>query len=318
MQQLLLTGRRLPFSLAHCLQSGQTFAWRPVCGFWMGTVCRTAYAVRQVGDRLEYIASRKHLTSTQVLEDYFALDENYREIMNHFPKDPFLQKALRFSAGLRILRQDPWECLAGFILSSTKQIVHIQQIWRKVSERWGNPIALGRGWPLLYTFPGPEVLRCCSEHSLRTCGMGFRAPYLIAAAREVDTGDLNLHSLRQMATEEARARLMKLKGVGRKIADCVLLFSLGKREAFPMDTWILRVLRYTYFHGELHIVPRRLLQFATQYFGVYGGYAQQCLFHYARMNPKKGGWYYDKKDPLTSDALRVNNQEDEGFSYRGY
>jgi len=296
------------FDLDVCLNSGQAFAWFRHENGWIGSIRQTAFALRQEKDRLLYRTSGPVSSQLDmILRDYFALDEDCEKIRRLLPRDPFLRAAIRFGAGLRILHQDPWECLAGFILSSTKKIVHIRQIWRRMSERWGTPLELhGKGacvalppssvkkstagdgcatWPPVYTFPDPGKIASLSETDLRACGMGFRAPYLLQASRAVASGELNLESLRHLPVEEARIRLMQLHGVGEKIADCVLLFSLGKTGAFPVDTWILKVLRQVYFRNKRRVNPSQLRSFAATHFGPYGGLAQQYLFHYARMNP---------------------------------
>lgn len=277
--------RHPPFCLDLCLESGQTFGWRQERGWWLGTIRRDVCAVRQVKDRLEFVSSVKPSEAARVLRHYFALDEDHPAVIAQFPVDAFLRKAVRFAGGLRILRQDPWECLAGFILSSTKQIIHIRQIWRKVSESWGQPIAPGAGWPCLHPFPCAATVARLSEAQLRACGMGFRAPYLLGAARRVADGGLDLESLRRLPTAGARDRLMALPGVGPKIANCVLLFSLDKADAFPVDTWIMKVLRAVYFRGKRRVSPARLIGFSAAHFGPYAGHAQQYLFHYARLNP---------------------------------
>jgi len=216
------------------------------------------------------------------------LDEDHSAILKQFPSDHFLKASIRFCRGLRVLRQDSWECLAGFILSSTKKIIHIQQIWQKVSERWGNPLKsqVNGSTFTIYSFPRPEIIARLKEIDLRQCGMGFRAPYLLGAAKAVASGNLNLDHLKSLPTEEARNHLVQLKGVGPKIADCMLLFSLGKNEVFPVDTWILKVIRNIYLPRHRKLNSKKILHFARTHFGPYGGHAQQYLFHYARMNPK--------------------------------
>ena len=300
MKNILLPSGSFPFSLDLCLRSGQSFAWRNDYGFWFGSIRKTGFAIRQAEGGMEYMVSKTTESPSPLLKHYFAIDEDHRAILEQFPSDPILCAAIQFCAGLRVLRQDPWECLAGFILSSAKQIVHIEQIWQKISRRWGAPLKIsldhftlgGEGdgdfakWPQLYSFPDPQTIANLSESDLRKYSLGFRSPYLLAAAREIASGKLSLESLQKTATQEARKRLMILNGVGQKIADCVLLFSLGKSDAFPVDTWILKVLRYLYFHNKRKITPKKLRDFADSYFGVYGGYAQQYLFHYVRMNPQ--------------------------------
>jgi N-glycosylase/DNA lyase len=183
--------------------------------------------------------------------------------------------------GLRLLRQDPWECLASFILSSTKQIVQIQQIIGLLGERFGEAVTVPAGHAPAHAFPTAARLAGASESELRNCKMGFRAPYLLAAARAVAGGQLDLPQIQQLSLAEARAQLVKLPGVGPKIADCILLFAYGFQGAFPVDVWVMKALRQLYF-------PRRrpstlkLKRFTETYFGANAGYAQQYLFHYMR------------------------------------
>jgi len=183
--------------------------------------------------------------------------------------------------GLRLLRQDPWESLASFILSSTKQIVQIQQIVALLCERFGSPLIALPGRPPAYSFPTAERLAAVSEGDLRACKMGFRAPNLLRTARMVAEGAVNLHSLHTREVGEARAELIKFPGVGTKIANCVLLFAYGFQEAFHIDVWVLKALRQLYF-PKRRPTPRRLLRFTETHFGPNAGYAQQYLFHYMR------------------------------------
>lgn len=295
MYLLKLSPEILPFSLDLCLNSGQSFAWMDKKRWCCGSIRQTGFLLQQTDQGIRYLSTKSSSESSQILKNYFALTEDYHPIFQQFPDDPFLQESIRFCKGLRILRQDPWECLAGFILSSTKRIVHIQQIWQKLCLQWGNPLVFpafrnsisSRSFelPLIHSFPEPEKIAAQSETALRACGMGFRAPYLLAAAKEIASHRLDLPMLRTLPTDEARLRLMQLKGVGRKIADCVLLFSLEKWDAFPMDTWILKVLKKVYFRKK-RVTYKHLSFFTANHFGKYGGLAQQYLFHYARMNPQ--------------------------------
>ena len=182
--------------------------------------------------------------------------------------------------GLRLLRQDPWECLASFMLSSTKQIVQIRQIIALLCERHGARID-APGHPPAFAFPTPAQIAVLSEAQLRDCKMGFRAPNVLAAARRIDTGEFDLDRVYTLAHAEARAELMKLAGVGGKIADCVLLFAFGFNAAFPVDVWIKKALQELYFPRR-RASEKRLQHFAATHFGSHGGYAQQYLFHYMR------------------------------------
>src|SRR5271156_5667862 len=198
-----------------------------------------------------------------------------------------MNRAVASCRGLRLLRQDPWECLASFILSSTKQIVQIRQIVSLLCERFGERLAPQPPVfnELLYSFPTPERLAVLTEAELRACKMGFRAPSLLAAARQIADGKFDLEKIRRLDYAEARAELMKLRGVGGKIADCVLLFAYGFDSAFPVDVWIERALQRLYFPRRRASEPR-LRRFAATHFGPHAGYAQQYLFHYMRTKLK--------------------------------
>lgn len=192
-----------------------------------------------------------------------------------------MKAAVAACHGLRVLRQEPWECLASFILSSTKQIVQIRQIVSNLCECFGEPILSLDETKPVYAFPKPERIAGLSELQLRNCKMGFRAPSLLAAGRQIAEGKLDLESIRKLEYAAARAELMKLRGVGGKIADCVLLFAYGFDSAFPVDVWVERALRQLYFPRR-RPAEKKLRQFASTHFGPRAGYAQQYLFHYIR------------------------------------
>lgn len=215
------------------------------------------------------------------LTTYLQLDAELDRVIQTFPPDPPLAEAVAACRGLRLLRQDPWECLASFILSSTKQIVQIRQIVATLCARFGEPVTAPEGAAPAWGFPSATRLAACTEAELRSCKAGFRAPYLLGAARAVAEGRVDLDDLTRVPLAEARSRLMSLPGVGRKIADCVLLFAGGFGQAFPVDVWVLRALRELYPNCR-RMPPRRLLAFCEAHFGPYAGYAQQYLFHYRR------------------------------------
>jgi N-glycosylase/DNA lyase len=194
-----------------------------------------------------------------------------------------MRAAVASCRGLRLLRQDPWECLASFILSSTKQIVQIRQIVALLCERFGERLAPQP--PIFnesfYSFPTPQKIATATEADLRACKMGFRAPSLLNTARQIAEGKFDLEKIRTLDYAAARAELMTLRGVGGKIADCVLLFGYGFDAAFPVDVWIERALQELYFPRR-RASEKRLLKFAATHFGPHAGYAQQYLFHYMR------------------------------------
>jgi N-glycosylase/DNA lyase len=212
---------------------------------------------------------------------YFGLDDDLPAMVQTFPDDPPMRQALAFGRGLRILRQPIWECLATFIMSTVKQVAHIRQMSAAVRRRLGRPVT-GPGLTL-HTFPSPQRIASAGEKVLRDCGLGYRARYLAATAELVARGAVNLDALAGVSADEARAILLMLPGVGEKVANCVLLFACGHWRAFPIDFWIERVLQRLYFPHKRRVTPLHLREFASTHFGPYGGYAQQYLFHYARM-----------------------------------
>ncbi len=268
------------YDLAATLDCGQAFRWELREEGWEGVILGRWVRLSQSGATLR-AATIRDPGDWAWLREYLGLEEDLDAIRATFPADPVLRAAAEACRGMHLLRQEPWECLASFILSSTKQIVQIRAIIGSLSARYGERVAgPGRG-PEAFAFPGAERLAGVSEAELRESKMGFRARYLQAAAAEVASGRLNLETLRGAALEEARAALMALPGVGRKIADCVLLFSLGFTRAFPVDVWVSRALRELYFPRR-RPPARRILEFSERHFGPWGGYAQQCLFHATR------------------------------------
>ena len=158
---------------------------------------------------------------------YFGLDEPIEKILASFPDDPWLKRARDHAPGLRILRQEPWETLCNFICSSLKQIVQIEQINRDLRRTFGDQVGEGR-----WTFPPPERLAQAGEDELRACKLGFRARHLYVAARQIAAGEVDLRKVEMMTTDAARDELRRVRGVGAKVANCILLFAYGRLEAF--------------------------------------------------------------------------------------
>jgi N-glycosylase/DNA lyase len=268
------------YDLALTLSSGQSFRWRPGAGQWAGVIGSRWVRLRQQPERIVAETFGPE-ADWQWLRDYLQIDADLEKILAAFPDDPPMREAVAACRGLRLLRQEPWECLASFICSSTKQIVQIEQIVGMLCRQFGEKLTVPEGADPAWTFPAVERLAAASEAELRACKMGFRAPYLRGAARMIAAGEVDLSRLGGLPVEEARAWLCNLPGVGAKIADCVLLFAYGFQEAFPVDVWIIRALSELYFPTRRPRMPR-LLRFSRSHFGPYGGYAQQYLFHYIR------------------------------------
>ncbi len=269
------------YDLAATLASGQTFRWRQQGRGWEGVIGSRWIRLRSTDGNI-VAETAAPADDWQWLVDYLQLEVDLSRVLAAFPDDAPLRAAKSACRGLRLLRQDPWECLASFILSSTKQIVQIQQIITLLCERFGELVAVPAGHEAAFGFPTLERIAACSEAELRACKMGFRAPYLRATAQMLMRGEVDLNSLHSLKCEQARAELLKFPGVGRKIADCVLLFAYGFPEAFPVDVWVMKALRQFYFPRRRPSL-KRLQHFAATYFGSQAGYAQQYLFHYMRV-----------------------------------
>jgi len=310
------------YDLAATLDSGQAFCWQPRNDSWVGVIGQRWVRLTQMRDGIR-AETAGPVADWQWLRDYLQTEADLDAVLKTFPDDAPMRDAVAACRGLRVLRQDPWECLASFILSSTKQIVQIRQIVALLCERFGEPIIRPAATPpmdlvaadvsplhliqsnvradsrrllrfggsglnenhLSHSFPTTERLASVTEAELRACKMGFRAPHLLAAARQIANGRFDLERLRHLPLAEAREELIKLRGVGGKIADCVLLFAYGFDGAFPVDVWVERALRQLYFQRR-RVSDRRLRHFAATHFGFHAGYAQQYLFHYMRTKMK--------------------------------
>ncbi len=267
------------YDLAATLGCGQAFRWTPVGNAWEGVVGGRWVCLRQSGETISAVCAADQ-RGWAWLEDHLQLSVDLAVVLASFPDDIPLRSAVGACRGLRLLKQEPWECLASFICSSTKQIVQIRQIIALLSERFGDAIPSAHG--LAHAFPSPAQIAAATDAELRACKLGFRAPYLLATARKIASGELDLEALTAMPLAEARANLESLPGVGRKVADCALLFGFGFPTAFPVDVWVLKALRQLYF-PKRKPRPARLRRFADTYFGPHAGYAQQYLFHAMRL-----------------------------------
>lgn len=268
------------YDLAATLTSGQAFRWKLRDGLWQGVIGENSVRLRS-SDQGISAETAAPVWDWSWLADYLQIGVDLEGVLLSFPDDEPMRAAVGACHGLRLLRQEPWECLASFILSSTKQIVQIQQIVSLLCRRFGAPLLVPPGHEPVHSFPSAARIAAASETELRACKMGFRAPNLRAAARVVAEGAIDLKSLGARSLPEARRELLNLPGVGDKIANCVLLFAYGFQEAFPVDVWVMKAMRQLYF-PKRRPSPRRLLQFTSTHFGPNAGYAQQYLFHYMR------------------------------------
>lgn len=258
------------FGLAETLDCGQSFRWRQEeDGSFSGVAFGRELRLGWEGDAL--LLHRVTLEEyDQIWRDYFDLAFDYGALKRELAKiSPAMAEATRYAPGMRLLRQEPWEALCSFIISQNNNIPRIKGIILRMCEQFGEPLPGGG-----YAFPTPQAIAGQEPERLQPLRAGFRAKYLLDAARKVAGGEIDLNKTAALPLDEARAELQKIQGIGPKVADCVLLYGMHRLEAFPMDVWMKRAMGVL-FPGE----PPSL-------FGKYAGIAQQYLFHYSRMHPE--------------------------------
>ena len=262
---------RIPsFSLQHTLECGQFFRFTKVLDTYMIQSSDRMFLIRQAGGFLFYDGVEESFVTR-----FFRLDEDLDFIYKEIDRDPVIHQAIEKYRGLRMIQQDPWECLISFLCSSAKAISQIRSMIEVLCKSFGKKISWRNH--VGYGFPEPRCME--TPLQLEPVKAGFRAKYLVKASQCIDRGALL--SLRNLSYEEARKRLMNLSGVGKKVADCTLLYSLDFLEAFPMDTWIRKGLQKTYFNG-MKTGERAMEGFVSNHFGPYAGYAQLYLYHFWR------------------------------------
>ena len=267
------------FDLASTLGSGQVFHWTDHGGVWWGDLGGTAIWLRQAGNRVICTPGQEERVG-----HFLALDHDMEAIGGSLARrGAALRRAVAFAPGLRILRQPKWECLASFITSPLKQIAHIRAISLTLRETYGKRTGVGPDGKGIFSYPEAAALARAGEAALRRCALGYRAKGLAATAALVADGTADLEGWAGLPTPELRGKLMGLPGVGPKIADCVSLFAYARLEAFPVDVWVSRAVRDGYFKGA-EMSEREIIAFAAKRFGAYAGYAQQYLFHHARLH----------------------------------
>lgn len=275
------------FNIGEILESGQVFRFDKISDVSYILIAKQKLIkiTQQPGSTSVIIHNSHRGELEEIWKNYFDLETDYAHISKVLAeKDEYMKEAIKFAPGIRILRQDPWEMLISFIISQNKAIPHIKQCIKNITEKYGRPLGEVDGQEQQYfTFPTSDELAQATEENLRECKVGFRAPYIIDACQKVTSGEIVLSDLYSMSTEEAKKELMKIKGVGPKIADCILLFAYGKSEVFPTDVWIKRVIEGLYFEGK-DMKLEEIQKFAKEYYGDLAGYAQQYLFFYGREN----------------------------------
>ncbi len=276
-----------PLDLQSTLFSGQAFRWRPADGWFRGVVAGRIVRLRNTPEGVEVDAAHDGDGELEPqLRDYLSLDVDIESIYRAMSFDDRLRDAVDRYRGMRVLRQDPWECLVSFICSSASNIPRITGNIESICETFGAPIYGSSNGP--HAFPTPEALATDgAARRMRDLGLGYRAEYIEATARSVADGEVDLVSLRDAPYETALEALVSLDGVGDKVANCVMLFSLDKPEAFPVDTWIDKAMREWYLEGA-NIPRTKMRLWAMEHFREHAGYANHYLFHDRRIRKNPG------------------------------
>jgi N-glycosylase/DNA lyase len=267
-----------PFDLDATLACGQVFRWdRMKNGWWCGVVGDRVIRIRQGGCKLEYTG-----VPAPFIRHYFALDLDLEYILESIDRDPFIHTCIRKHRGLRLVRQPPWECAVSYICATNSNIPTIRRRIAAIAQKYGR--AVERSGVTCYTFPEPAAIAGKGHDALAECRLGYRHPYVFGTSCSVTDVKCWEEELRRLPYEEARKELMKLHGIGPKAADCILLFSFQKYEAFPVDVWIRRIMQEHYLPDLSPDAPLTnrgydaIRRFAREHFGEYCGWAQEYLY----------------------------------------
>jgi N-glycosylase/DNA lyase len=268
------------FEPKHIFECGQCFRWYVEDDGSYTTIHHgKVLNVKKEGKDIIFTNTNK-LDFENIWYDYFDLGTDYRKIKEELSKDPILGEAIKFGEGIRILNQDPFETTISFIISANNQIPRIKKSIELISGGYGKPIGRYNGREY-FSFPEAEVLARVEEKELQeNRKVGFRAKYIVNSSKMIDEGEVDIEKLLDLSTNEAKEILMKLPGVGPKVSDCILLFSLNKKDAFPIDVWVKRVMEHFYLKEDTKL--KDISIYAHEKFGELAGIAQQYLFYYAR------------------------------------
>jgi len=270
-------------NVENSINSGQVFLWKKNKEFWNGVN----------GDDVLSIDKNGNINSYQNFKiDFFRQNDNLEKIIKSISKDKTVKIAVKKFQGLRILRQDPFQCLISFIISSNSNIPKIKNNLENISKKFGKKIKFHN--QEFFLFPNPKKLAKASINEITSCGVGYRAKFIKEAAKIIDLKEIDFDYLKKCDYQDAKESICQIPGVGGKVADCVLLFSLDKLEAVPLDRWIIRILE-KYYLKKFEITTKTITEKQynilhkkiVNYFGPYAGYSQQFLFKMERENYQK-------------------------------
>ncbi|MGX4598240.1 DNA-3-methyladenine glycosylase family protein [Faecalimicrobium sp. JNUCC 81] len=268
------------FDPKHIFECGQCFRWhKEDNGSYTGVAKGKVINVLRENDEI-YLNNTNLEDFNNIWYNYFDLGTNYTDIKNTLKNmDEYLDKACDFGWGIRILRQDGWEMLISFIISSNNRIPMIQKAIENLSRNFGKYIGNYNGKDY-YAFPTPEELNKATQEEIRACQTGFRDKYIKSTTERVVENNENVSKYSSLSTDECIKELTKFNGVGPKVADCIALFGMTKIDTFPVDVWVKRVMQEFYVEEDMSLPKIR--KYAIDKFKDLSGYAQQYLFYYAR------------------------------------
>ncbi len=270
-------------NVENSINSGQVFLWRKNGNYWYGINGQDILKISDSGSIRSY---------QNIKTDFFRKRDNIEKIIKSISKDSITKKAVKQYAGLRILEQDPFQCLISFITSSNSNIQKIKSSLEKMSKKFGIKVKFDN--QEFFLFPKPEKLANASINEIKSCGVGYRARFIKEAANRTVLEKINFEYLKKSSYQDAKDEICLIPGVGNKVADCVLLFSLNKLESFPLDRWMIRILEKYYsdkFQLKTKTITEKqygiLHEKIVNHFGPYAGYSQQFLFKMERENYQK-------------------------------
>lgn len=268
------------FELNHIFDCGQCFRWnRLENGNYIGIAFGKVIEVeKKENDVIIYNINEEEFNN--VWKEYFDLDRDYGKIKNVLSEDKLLKKSVDFGYGIRILKQEPFEILLSFIISANNRIPMIKRAIENISKKAGEKLKYKN--ETFYAFPSIERLNKFTEQDFEECGVGFRAKYLKDTVGKVYRGEFDLENISTLNDDECHAALQLFMGVGPKVADCIMLFSMGKYTAFPVDVWVKKAMMKFYVAPDVSL--KKIRDFGRDKFGEFSGFAQQYLFYYAREN----------------------------------
>ena len=265
------------------INSGQVFLWERQGVDWYGINGQDILKI----DKNASIKSIRNLKT-----DFFRKNDNMQEIIKSISKDKTVRKAVKEYQGLILFRQDPFQCVISFIISSNSNIQKIKNSLEKITKKFGKKVKIQN--KEFFLFPEPEKLAKATIDEIKSCGVGYRAPFIKEAAKMIILKKIDFEYLKKCDYHEAKKNICLVPGIGNKVADCIMLFSLNKLESFPLDTWMIKILE-KYYSKEFKIETKTITQKQYEllhekivnYFGPYCGYAQQFLFKMERENYNK-------------------------------